>query len=83
MNQQEGRLKPLQDLVLSYNSGEFLVEFARICLLKKEENKTHSLYSTSSLPVRKVEDKELLWLGLKKATEIFHLCRYIGHFIFY
>lgn len=63
MSQQEGRLKPLQDLVLSYNSEEFLVEFARICLLKEEENKAHSLYSTSPLPVRKVEDKELLWLG--------------------
>lgn len=57
MNQKEGRLKPLQGLVLSYNSVEFLVGFARICLLKKEENKTHSLYSTSSLPVKKVEDK--------------------------
>lgn len=57
MNQKEGRLKPLQGLVLSYNSVEFLVEFARICLPKKEEYKTNSPYSTSSLPIKKAENK--------------------------
>lgn len=59
LNLLEGRLKPLQGSVLSYNSGKFL-EFARICLPKKEENKTHSIHSPPSLPVKKVLDKSYL-----------------------
>lgn len=57
MNPLESRLKSLQASDLTYNSGKFRVEFARICLLKKEENKTQSFYSTSTLPIRKVADK--------------------------
>lgn len=61
MNLLEGRFKPLQGSVPSYNSGNSLVEFARICLLNKEENKTHSLlFPSSSLPVREVLDKSYI-----------------------
>lgn len=50
------KLTPFQGSVLSCNSGKFLVQFARIYLLNKEENKTHSVYCASSSPVRKVVD---------------------------
>lgn len=60
VNVLEGSLHPLQGSFLSYDSGKFLIEFARICLLKKEVNKTQSLYSLSSLSVRKVSDTSYL-----------------------
>lgn len=60
LNLLEGRLKPLQGSVLSYNSGKFL-EFARICLPKKEENKTHSIHSPP-LACQESFRQELPWL---------------------
>lgn len=46
----EGGLNSPHNSVLSYSSEKFLVEFSKINIFKKEENKTNSLSPCLPLP---------------------------------